>query len=303
MAPSDTVQLRGSLIEWREFGSKSWGRGSMRVDDSIEALTIVGVIAGAREGCALEVSGRHELHPRFGAQFIVLRAQVAAPRTEEGVIAWIAATFPNVGRGRAAALLEHFRGDVELLWQTVVDAPERLTEVRGITADRARDIRDAYLLARDDRDSQISLRGWGLTDGQIGRCIKHWHSASAAVRAIQANPYALFHHVDGFGWSRADAVARASGVPPDAPTRIGAAIEHTMLERVSAGHIYMQPGYLSRAVRELLGPDCSPDAMRAGIITALREGVIVKRGARVYLRVIDRVEWNLATLVTVRLAS
>jgi len=300
---SAVLQLRGSLIEWREFGTKSWGRGRMRVDDSGLVLAIVGVIAGAREGYALEVSGRHEEHPRFGAQFIVQRAQVSAPRTEEGVIAWIAATFPNVGRGRAAALLEHFRGDVDMLWSTVVDAPERLTEVPGITSARARDIRDAYLAARDDREPQITLRGWGLTESQIGRCLKHWESAAEAVRAIQADPYQLFDHVDGFGWKRADDVARASGVPPDAPTRIRAAIKHTMHEHFGAGHIYMQPGYFSRAVRELLGPEVIREAVLSGIVLALREGVIVKRGARVYLRVVDRIEARVAELVTGRLAS
>ncbi len=274
----------------------------MRLDDDSATVPIVGVIAGARVGHSIEVEGRNETHPRFGEQFIVTRAQVTAPRSVDGAIAWIASTFPHVGRRRAEALVKHFPS-VDALWSAIVHAPQQLAEVHGITLERASEIRTAYLAARDDRDQQIALRGWGLTDSQVGRCIKHWGDASTAVEHIRANPYELFHRVDGFGWARADSVARASGIPDDAPVRVSAAIEHVMLKHLSAGNIHMVPGHLVREVRELLGGSVDPRVSTAGCMRAVRSGALVKRAARVYLQSIERSEAQLATLVTVRLMS
>lgn len=295
MAAPGAVRLRGSLADWTQFGMKSWGRGTLTVDDGA-AVTVIGVIAGGRAGCYVTCDGRYEVHPKYGEQFVVVRAEVSAPNTAAAAIAWIAATFPHVGRRRAQAMVDQF-GGVEALWQVLVTAPDRLTAISGVTLARAEEIRAAYLDALGDRDSQITLRGWGLTASQIGRCVAHWRTAAAAVQAIRADPYELYRQVDGFGWTRADGVARATGIPLDAPTRIAAAIDHVLRRSHGDGHVYMRPGFFSREARELLGDGVPAAAVRAGISRALRAGYVVKRGARVYLSHVDKAEQQLAELI------
>jgi exodeoxyribonuclease V alpha subunit len=301
----------GELESWTAYGARGWGRGTLRVGvvggaprgrdgDAGATLTIVGVIPGARPGDYVDAWGDHEAHAKYGDQFVVERASLSAPQSSDAVVAWLVATLPNVGDRRARQLVARFGDD---LWRVVEHEHERLTTVDGITGTRAAEIREAYLLASGDREAQVVLRSWGLTTAQIGRCVEQWFTADAAVHAIRQDPYALARSVDGFGWKRADEVARSSGLPASAPTRIAAAIDHALAEALQAGHVSMRPGYFRVAVEALLGPEVArPDVMR-GIATALRVGRVVKRGARVYLARADRDEDRLAGLIAHRLGS
>jgi len=126
----------------------------------------------------------------------------------------------------------------------------------------------------------IVLRGWGLTDKQVERCLKHWNTAADIVEEVRRNPYVLMEHVSGFGFSRADDVAVRAGIALDSPLRIIAALHHVLSEQVGAGHCYVVQGKLRVMVEKLLG---LPEPL---IASAMHDqyacGRLVTRGQRVY---------------------
>lgn len=305
MPPRDTVTLRGELLRFTPRADDGWGIGTLEItaaaaraagavdaaesfdldsEDNRKATDTViveftGKVAGAKPGTALEVIGKWVQHPRYGQQFKVLQCVQDTPQTADGVVRWLAATLPDVGATRAAALLQHF-GSVEALWHAIEHQPGLLTAVHGITEARAAAIAAAYTEHRGTRDNQIALRGWGLTDNQIERCVRRWKTLDAVVERIRDNPYQLARYVEGFGFKRADEVAKAAGVAHDAPQRIEAGIAYTLELASHDGHCFMWGGALQKVAAELLEVD--PALVGRTIRRAAGHKLVVRRGKRIY---------------------
>lgn len=295
---ADTTTLTGELIRWTMHGDRGWGRGIVRTSDGRD-VTAVGVVVGARQGDGIEAHGVWETHAKFGPQFTVARARLTAPVSLDGVTAWLEAELPNVGAHRAVALVAHF-GSVAELWRVIEHEPHRLAEVRGITAARSTEIRQAWLATSEDREHQIQLREWGLTSTQIHHCLQAWGSAERTVAAVGTNPYELHRKVTGFGWLRADVVAIQTRVPRDSPMRITSGLEYVLEQNLERGHVWMAPGHWQRAACELLGLDRS--TVYRGIQLAMRDGAVVKRGPRMYLAAVERSERDLTRLILARVS-
>ncbi|NIR31692.1 MAG: hypothetical protein GWN84_20745 [Gammaproteobacteria bacterium] len=283
-----TETLQGELLSHRVFGGDHWGFGTVRVRDKggrRRDVQVTGKLLGVRVGDQVQLEGHWHEHPRYGLQFKVRRCNVAELSGAEGVVKWMASRLPQLGEGRARELVERFGED---LWDVVENDPDRLLEVQGITPARLQAICEAYARHRSERDAMVKLRGWGLTDHQVGQCVGAWGELDEVLRRLQADPYQLSTFVRGFGFVRADAVARKMGVPYDAPARIRAGLEHVLSEGANAGHVFVWGGQLQRMAAELLG--VSPKAVGPQIARAAEEGRLVRRGARIYPSRLDRAE-------------
>jgi exodeoxyribonuclease V alpha subunit len=287
----------GELAEWVPYRGSGWGWGAVLTTTG-ERVPIVGNITGARAGDAISAAGEWRNHARYGRQFVVQRVELRPPQSADGVVLWLADTLPNVGRKRARAMVEHFGGPA-CFWHTVEHAPERLAEVPGITPDRARDIHTTYLTARADRDHNVRLRGWGLTPGQVARCVEVWVTLEHAVAVITADPYELYRHIHGFGWLTADRIARVSGIPLDSPLRVDTGVVYALDVYLADGHVHMTPGAFQRACIDVLSP-VAARVVWLGIQRALSAGRLIKRGPRVYTARGDTIEAALAANIKAR---
>lgn len=291
-----SVTLRGELESFNRRTDDGWGFGTLRVEGTDTPIKFTGKVLGAKPGDALEVQGQWVDHETFGRQFKVRSTVASAPATEDGVHKWLAATLPGVGAARAQALIEHF-GSVDALWHAIEHEPGRLSEVSGITDAQAEKISKAYAEARGSRDHMIALRGWGLTDNQIERCLKQWKTLDHVVERIRQNPYQLSQHVNGFGFKRADEVAMLAGIAYNSPTRIEAGIVHTLETATGEGHCWIFGGALQRiASSEVL--KVSPDEVARGIVRASKARQILRRGKRIYCARMEIAEGRAARAVS-----
>lgn len=293
----EVVSLVGELTAFKAVSSDGWGHGLIAV--GAERHKITGKLFGVSPGQTIEVQGTWVDTEKFGRQFKVRQCTSTQPQSADGIVAWMCSTLPDIGVGRARALVQRF-GDQ--LWQVIENDHRRLTEVSGITPVRAEAIRVAYRANRADRDNMILLRGWGLTDSQIGRCVERWETLHEVVEAIRENPYQLSQHVYGFGFVRADTVAMKAGVKYDSPQRIAAAIEHLVEESVAnEGHVFLPFGELRARASKLIG--VPPDPVTEVLRSVLRSGRLVRRGARVYSRRLDEAERTCADAIAALLRA
>jgi exodeoxyribonuclease V alpha subunit len=284
----EVATLKGELVEYRVRNADGWGTGEVRPAGSksgLENVPIVGKIVGARVGDTVELSGAWAEHPRFGRQFKVRSCNASRPDDSEGVVKWLASRLPDVGATRARELVERFGAQ---LWSTIEKNHDVLTSVAGITPERARAIHHAYLAHQSERDSMIALRGWGLTDGQVARCLSQWETLTMVVHKIRENPYALASCVHGFGFKRADLVGSKMGIAHDSPFRIQAGVEHVLSCAVEEGHCYMPGKTLQEKACADLG--VSPGEVAKAIVALAKAGRVVRREWRVYLARMDVAE-------------
>ena len=283
-------KIKGELLSFRVRGQDFWGTGTVRTQHDGGDVSIVGKVLGATEGDTLEVEGEWTTHQKYGRQFRVKTARVVLASDVSGVVGWLAAKLPQISRRRAEALVEKL--GVAGVW----DALDRedlatLCAVDGITLPRAEQIVEAYRAHKDDRDRLVRFKQWGLTDNQIARVLSEWEEEAEA--RIEANPYELMECVSGFGWQRADQVARKMGTAADAPPRLAAGIMHAMGEATMAGHVYVPAGKLAALVAKKI---CGVDErlVRNALDSLLARGRLVQLEQNVYVPKLARAEGRLA---------
>lgn len=270
--------VEGELVSHKVVGDDFWSIATVRTDDGQVAVT--GKLLGVQVGDSVRCSGVWTEHPRFGDQFKASTCVVTIPQTDHGVIAWLAGghRFQGIGPSVARAMLDHFEGPKKL-WTVIEKYPDRLAEVRGITAERAVEIHAAYARHAYDRDRMIKFRSWGMTENQIARMVRVWGDDSEA--RLRDNPYQLADLIDGFGFLRSDAIAQRMGMPRNAEPRIRCGLLHTMKLANGHGHCYIPQGkLLALATTKVLQLQDKAELVRKELNAMRRSGEFVVRGVQ-----------------------
>ena len=286
---SSLETIRGEVIEARVLGNDFWGRTTIRTKQG--AVTAIGKLVAVALGETVELEGTWDVHPRWGKQFKFRSATVLQPTSAAGVVAWLAHRLPAIGRERAEEMVERFGTDG--VFRVLEGDGAELLQIRGVTEERRDVILSAYWKHRVERDEMVRLKGWGLTDGQIGQLRSAWGDAIEA--RLRENPYAAIEEVHGFGFARADAVAQRMGLPSDAPARIRAGALYQMSVARERGHTYVPAPKLIAMTAKLL--EVGGAAVRAELFAMRDRGDVVGGGGRARLPVLSRAEGSVAAAV------
>jgi exodeoxyribonuclease V alpha subunit len=204
----------------------------VRADGEPGLATVVGSIPPLSVGESARFSGAWVRDARFGRQFQARSVAFELPATLKGIERYLASgACKGIGQEMARRLVARF-GEKTL--QVIDEAPERLLEVEGIGRVRARQIRESWSRERGAREVFVFLQGHDISPRLA---MKLWKAYGAqAVERLRENPYAVAGEIEGIGWKTADRIARAFGLPREAPARIEAGVVFLMRERASRGH-------------------------------------------------------------------
>ena len=141
-------ELRGSLqligtVKSVIFQNEENGYTVLRLDvGGDEPVTVVGCLPFAAPGEGLTVEGAWERHPSHGEQFKASSAMRSLPVGEKHIYEYLASgAVRGIGPATAAVLVNRF-GSHTL--EILSDSPEKLAEIKGISARRARDISETF---------------------------------------------------------------------------------------------------------------------------------------------------------------
>ena len=198
---------------------------------------------------------------RYGLTYPVERLLGSAIEGEDAVEQWIAFRLPQVGPERARQIAETF-GDS--LWDVLLQAPERLTCIDGITTDRAAEIGQAYQKYQDEQRSVTRLLELGLRMDLAVKAHKYCAEVPMELeQLLQNDPYEL-DEVEGITFDVADGVAQRLEVRLDDPRRALAWTRSELRKDAqNGGHCYreyrdvaaglLRFGLRGTAIRELIG--------------------------------------------------
>ena len=212
-------------------------------------VTIVGELGGVNEGLPLRLRGHWVDDKKFGRQFRIQTYQLRAPETLVGIERFLGSgVIPGIGPELARRLVGHFGMDT---LEVIDRKPERLVEVSGIGAGRARKLAAAFAAQRDVQDVMVFLRGHGVSAAFAARIVKKY--GKDAINVVRTNPYRLAHEIWGIGFRTADAIADKLGIARDAPERLEAGLLHALETSAEAGHMHLPDDELVVAAADLLG--------------------------------------------------
>lgn len=213
-----------------------------------------GVITAVYHGAApyigenVQADGSWTEHSRFGRQFDIAVLQVVQPTSAAGIERFLASgAIRGVGPATAAKIVEKFGSDtLEILGS----APERLAEIKGISARKAALIGEAYSGLSEMRELMLFLESHGISSGYAAK-LQAVYGSTAIVR-IKENPYSLAGSVEGIGFKTADRIAMALGMEHDCSERLTAGLSYTLTSAASAGHTCVPEELLVREAARVL---------------------------------------------------
>ncbi len=252
-------RLTGTVEEIR-FRNDENGYTVLVADVDGAPVTVVGTLPPITPGDVLEADGEFTVHHKFGAQFKSARASIAPPATPYGIIKFLSSgLIEGCGEKNAARIVEKFGAKTVEIFE---NAPERLSEVKGISKAKAAKMAESFAAQRYRRDAVMFLTGYGIT---VNLALKLCDIYGAAtVSTVKANPYVLVEGVDGVGFLTADKIARSLGIGEDSPFRMRAGILHALSSACEReGNTYLPRDALKAAALKLLGSDDESAADRA----------------------------------------
>lgn len=221
-------------------------------DISIGDIVCVGNLPAIRTGDRFTFDGEWVTHPQYGDQFVFTRHELILPKNRNGIVSYLASVAHGVGPIKAMNILNTLgEGCLDI----IRDAPEELYRVPGLKPEQADQIIEA--VQRNTVLAKLTslICREGVTPGLAQRIYDRYGTAS--VQVVQDNPYVLADDVWGVGFKTADRVAQSTGVAPDSPYRIEAAVIHVLKEAGNEGHVYLPPQELVTWIRRLLGKGAS----------------------------------------------
>ena len=219
--------------------------------DEKQVTTCVGVLPLLNPGDSVEMEGEQTYHPRFGTQFKVVSYEKKAPSSETAIIKYLeSGVVRGVGPAMARAIVACFGMDT---LDVLEHAPERLKEVSGIGAKKAKMIADSYREKKLLRDVLLSLEPYGVTVGQAYKMMQVY--GELCLAKVQENPYRLIDDIDGIGFLTADRIAtHVAGFETDSLARMMAGVRYALTQaRDERGDMFLAYDVLVQRSAALLG--------------------------------------------------
>ena len=149
-------------------------------------------------------------------------------------------------------IVRHFGDDT---FQIVENEPERLSEVKGISEKKAREIAMQIAEKSDMRKAMMFLQKYGISLNLGAKIYQKYGDSVYSV--LQENPYRLADDISGVGFKIADEIAYRIGIHTDSDYRIKSGMVYTLLQATGDGHVYLPKDELFQRAAELLGVDSS----------------------------------------------
>ncbi len=259
-------------------------------------ITCVGTLPFLKRGELLIVSGVWVNHPSYGEQLKLQFFQRIEPETKDTILTYLSSgVVKGVGPATAEKIVARFGEDA---LHVIVDTPERLAEIRGITVEKAMKISENYMAIYEKEQLILFLQKFGIS---ASCAVKVYDLLGKnAVEMIKQNPYILCERIRGIGFKTADMVASKSGCAQNSVFRIQSGIKYILTNAaLGEGHTFLKRDALIALSARLLGVELL-EAENA-LVKLLAEHELICKKAEdedcIYLPTLYHAESQIATCI------
>ncbi len=216
-----------------------------------QAVTVVGTIPLPVVGERLMVTGKWSNHSSYGRQFEAEFLERLMPQSKLEILGYLSGRIiKGVGPKTAARIVERF-GDQSLL--IMEREPQRLAEIPGITAQKAKAIGEEFRLRVGMRQLMEFFALHQLPAELAVRTYKLY--GEGAVDIVCEDPYLLMEEGLEAPFGAVDRFAIELGVAAEDHRRVRAGILFELNYNLSAGHCFLPEEKLVAATAQLLSVD------------------------------------------------
>lgn len=231
------------------FRNAENGYTVLNLQNGEDEITCVGVFQTADQGEMIEAEGSYITHAVYGEQFKVERYRIVPPDDAASIERYLGSgAVKGVGTALAARIVRKFGADT---YRIIEEEPERLSEIKGISDRKAREIAAAVYEKRDAREAMSFLQQYGISNTLAFRIYEAYGARVYGI--LKENPYQLAEDIQGIGFRIADEIATRIGIHTDSDFRIRSGLLYTLMLAGAEGHCYLPQSLLLKKAGELLG--------------------------------------------------
>ncbi len=225
------VQLEGT-VEDIIFENTENGYAVFEVSGGGVLTVVCGVVGELHAGESVVCRGKYENHATYGRQFHAVECETDMPKDLQAVYAFLASgSLPYIGPSTANKIIEKFGAST---LDVIANSPERLTEIRGISAEKAARIQQEYKRMFGMRELIAYLAQFEISPRRAMDVFRAF--GPGAMQAIAANPYLLCGDPLQLDFRHADSIAQYYHMEGDCTQRLEAALLRTLRHNAGNGH-------------------------------------------------------------------
>ena len=266
-----TQDVLAGLVERVTFHNAENGFCVLRIKarGHRDLVTVIGHAATISAGEWVTASGDWVNDHTHGQQFRSRFMRTSAPTSIDGIEKYLGSgMIRGIGPVYAQKMVRAFG---EKVFDIIEAQPDRLSEVTGIGAVRAKRITDAWAEQKIVREIMVFLHSHGVGTARAVRIFKTY--GSDAVQVMTENPYRLARDIRGIGFKTADAIAMKLGIEKTAMIRIRAGISYALSEAMSEGHCGLPTDDLLPLAVELL--EVPKELIQTALDLELADGTVI----------------------------
>lgn len=245
------VLIRGTVQQIVFYNDEN-GYAVLRLssDDGAE-VTATGTFPNIGPGEQVILTGYWVTHPSYGEQFATEAFERRLPSSVRGIAEYLGSgLIRGIGQRLASRIADKFGEDT---FEVLANEPERLTDIRGITEKKAREIGKQFVEQSEMRLLMDFLTEHALPVSLTPLLYKRLHDS--AIDALCENPYLLCDPYYDVDFKVADGLAMELGLSLLSDERADAAILYTLTFNLDNGHTFIPVEKLTHAVCTLLSDD------------------------------------------------
>lgn len=243
------MEVVTGYVEHIVFRNEDNGYTVFNLENEDGETTCVGSFNYINEGEMLELHGDFVNHSVYGSQLKVSSHEVKEPEDLVSIERYLGSgAVKGVGAALAGRIVRKFKEDT---FRIIEEEPERLSEVKGISERKAREIAEQVEEKKDMRRAMIYLQKYGISTTLAVKIYKYY--GTKLYQVLEENPYQLADNIEGVGFKTADEIASRIGIHTDSDFRIRSGIFYTLQQSAVEGHIYLPQQVLAARAGQLLG--------------------------------------------------
>ena len=247
---TDPVFIEGT-IEGIVYSNPENGYSVIDLSVDGTLVTAVGIMPSCCVGEKIKLKGEWTTHPTFGKQFKASECERSMPKSAADMLKYLSSgTIKGIGPSTAAKIVERF-GDGT--FEVLENSPELLSEIKGISAQKATEIGERFKSQFAAREIIIALQKYSMNSQESLNAYKAF--GANAVERITENPYILCTRKVGMRFERVDEIAGSFPVCVKSLYRHRAGIIHILRHNLSNGHTCLPREKIILPALELLGTE------------------------------------------------
>lgn len=215
--------------------------------------TVVATCPPVYAGETVTASGEWKEHSAYGRQFVCTEIEKTFPSELSGMLRFLASgAVKGMGPATAQKIVDTFKEDS---FYIIENEPDRLTQIRGISREKARIMSDSFRTTLGIRDIMMQLNEYSISPNMAVRIYKRFGGFSVDV--INREPYRLWEEIEDFTFAAADKIALENGFEPDCEMRVCYFIRFVLTHNLTNGHSFLPYDKLSQISAANIGIETS----------------------------------------------